>query len=87
MTDLPFVFVVDVKKFAMEKQKKRREEFQRRPRERLCFYFFQPQNHTAYHCSFQIRRLELERDQLLTTIEALKTRHKDELSNIDTAHK
>ncbi|XP_067043512.1 fas-binding factor 1-like isoform X1 [Acropora muricata] len=38
-------------------------------------------------CEGKIRRLELERDQLLTTIEALKTRHKDELSNIDTAHK
>ncbi|XP_068673186.1 fas-binding factor 1 homolog isoform X2 [Montipora foliosa] len=35
----------------------------------------------------KVRRLELERDQLLTTIESLKTRHKDELANIETAHK
>lgn len=35
----------------------------------------------------QIRRLELEREQLLSTIEALKTRHKDELANIDSSHK
>ncbi|KAJ7371137.1 hypothetical protein OS493_027825 [Desmophyllum pertusum] len=35
----------------------------------------------------KVRRLELEREQLLTTIEALKTRHKDELANIDTSHK
>ena len=35
----------------------------------------------------QIRRLELEREQLLSTIEALKTRHKDELASIDSSHK
>ena len=35
----------------------------------------------------QVRRLELEREQLLSTIEALKTRHKDELANIDSSHK
>lgn len=35
----------------------------------------------------QIRRLELEREQLLSTIEALKTRHRDELASIDSSHK
>ncbi|XP_022788434.1 fas-binding factor 1 homolog isoform X3 [Stylophora pistillata] len=35
----------------------------------------------------KVRRYELEREQLLTTIEALKTRHKDELANIDASHK
>jgi len=35
----------------------------------------------------KVRRLELEREQLLSTIEALKTRHKDELTNIDSSHK
>nr|XP_058970698.1 fas-binding factor 1-like isoform X2 [Pocillopora verrucosa] len=35
----------------------------------------------------KVRRYELEREQLLTTIETLKTRHKDELANIDASHK
>lgn len=35
----------------------------------------------------KIRRLELEREQLLSTIEALKTRHRDELASIDSSHK
>ena len=39
-----------------------------------------------YSCC-QVRRLELEREELLTTIESLKTRHNDEMANIDTSHK
>lgn len=44
-------------------------------------------NITLLVIQIQVRRYELEREQLLTTIETLKTRHKDELANIDASHK
>ena len=44
-------------------------------------------NVTLLVIQIQVRRYELEREQLLSTIETLKTRHKDELANIDASHK
>lgn len=54
----------------------------------LDFFFYPFHEYLWVNFTFiQVRRLELEREQLLATIEALKTRHKDELTNIDSSHK
>lgn len=35
----------------------------------------------------EVRKLELERDQLLLTQESLRQRHKDELNALEISHK